>query len=562
MKEEEKNVGQPEESIQQLKISTSEEIVEQQEIQNTEKKISNSNNKRKNKAIIYVLLIMITAIIGCGAYMIINSKKEEQPKTDTTESEAEQKKSAYYISGNSLEKFDLYFLQLENKQENKLYSPLSIKYALEMLAEGSKGETKTQIDSVIGEYAAKKYNNSKNISFANAMFIRDTYKNRILPSYTEKLASKYNAEIIYDSFANANNMNKWVSNKTFKLIDGLFDNESVSKENFALVNALAIDMEWTKKIQLTTKDNYEDRYDVKYKHEDFKHAIHVIGDMYGYKSIKFDNNKTNAKTVEIGAAINNYDIVKELGEDNIRNTVTAEYKKWLTTNRYKETEPNIKNYIDKHIEELNSNYKQFTASTDFYLYDDDNVKTFAKDLKEYDGTTLQYIGIMPKQTTLEDYIKNIDVNNINNIISNLKEIKNENFKEGVVTQIVGDIPLFKFDYTLDLKEDLKQLGITNVFDIDKADLSEIISDEKQYIDSVSHKANIEFSNEGIKAAAATQIGGAGDVSAGFEYLYKVPVEKIDLTFDKPYFFLIRDKKSGEIWFTGTVYTPVEGEFAK
>lgn len=27
------------------------------------------------------------------------------------------------------------------------------------------------------------------------------------------------------------------------------------------------------------------------------------------------------------------------------------------------------------------------------------------------------------------------------------------------------------------------------------------------------------------------------IISGFEYLYDVPVEKIDLTFDKPYFFL-------------------------
>ena len=37
--------------------------------------------------------------------------------------------------------------------------------------------------------------------------------------------------------------------------------------------------------------------------------------------------------------------------------------------------------------------------------------------------------------------------------------------------------------------------------------------------------------------------------------YDVPVETIDMTFDKPYFFLIRDKVSGEVWFMGTVYEP-------
>ena len=64
-----------------------------------------------------------------------------------------------------LEQFDLYFLQLENGKQNKIYSPLSIKYALEMLEEGTNGESKTQISSIIGNYEAKKYINSKNMSF-------------------------------------------------------------------------------------------------------------------------------------------------------------------------------------------------------------------------------------------------------------------------------------------------------------------------------------------------------------------------------------------------------------
>ena len=76
-----------------------------------------------------------------------------------------------------------------------------------------------------------------------------------------------------------------------------------------------------------------------------------------------------------------------------------------------------------------------------------------------------------------------------------------------------------------------------------------------FIEDATHKANIEFTQDGIKAAAVTTFGGRGAGST-FDYLYDVPVEKIDLTFDKPYMFLIRDKATGEIWFTGTVYNPL------
>ena len=42
---------------------------------------------------------------------------------------------------------------------------------------------------------------------------------------------------------------------------------------------------------------------------------------------------------------------------------------------------------------------------------------------------------------------------------------------------------------------------------------------------------------------------------GTKCIYEVTIEVIDITFNKPYMFLIRDTSTGEIWFTGTVYEP-------
>ena len=190
------------------------------------------------------------------------------------------------------------------------------------------------------------------------------------------------------------------------------------------------------------------------------------------------------------------------------------------------------------------------------LYTDDNVKVFAKDLKEYEGTTLQYVGIMPKNEELSKYIEKIEAKDINNIISNLKTMKKENFKDGVVTLVQGYIPMFDYDDELKLMEDLQKLGIKDVFDINKADLSGMLTkDNKEYISSASHKAKIEFSNDGIRAAAVTAMGGAGAAGGGFDYFFEIPIEKIDITFDKPFMYIIRDKATGEVWFTGSVYEP-------
>ena len=43
---------------------------------------------------------------------------------------------------------------------------------------------------------------------------------------------------------------------------------------------------------------------------------------------------------------------------------------------------------------------------------------------------------------------------------------------------------------------------------------------------------------------------------GFEHKFEVSIEVIDITFDKPYMFLIRDKSTGEVCFIGTVYEPI------
>ncbi len=534
------------------------------EIEENEEKTSVENNeaatseaskeekpkkKNKNLAVIIIIIVLLALL---GTYFVLSKGNKDKGK-DVISNEPK-KVSAYRMSGNSIEDFDLAFLMLESGEKNKLYSPLSIKYALAMLSEGAKGSTKEQIDDIIGGYKSNKYVNSNNMSFANAVFINNTYKNQIKESYAKNLNNKYNAEVIYDDFTSANTINSWVSNRTFNLVNNILDDQTVKDKYFFLVNALAIDMEWNKKIQATT-NNYRDQYSVDYAHEKYSTSIPIIESTYE----KVNFNGQDVDSVEFGASINNYDIVSTLGRDNIKKTITDAYTDWLKDPESYEyakmsNELDVDKYVEEFIKQLDSNYKRVDTSTDYYFYIDDNVKAFAKDLKTYNGTTLEYVGIMPTSESLTDYIKNTNAKKINNIISNLKTIELNNFEKGKVTQITGKIPLFKYEYELQLVDDLKALGITNIFDKDKSDLSEIAT-TGAYIDSAIHKANIEFSNDGIKAAAATVMGGFGSAAGGFDYLFDVPVVTIDLTFDKPYMYIIRDKDTGEVWFTGTVYNP-------
>lgn len=341
---------------------------------------------------------------------------------------------------------------------------------------------------------------------------------------------KNNAEVNIDPFADSNNINNWVSDKTFKLINNLVDD--VNQNDFFLINALAIDMNWNNQIhctlghQIPCVDN--GIYKISYAHEKIEDDA---TSSYKDESVPYEKGYDGSD----GFPSMNFD-----GKSEVSNGLA---------------EANVDKYLDKYINDLKENYEKSKYNTDFLVYEDDNVKSFAKDLKEYDGTTLQYVGIMPKKDDLNNYINNVKANDLNNIIENLKEMKIENFKDGVATIIRGNIPFFKFEYELQLMEDLQKLGIKKVF-TKKADLSNMV-DGPATINKAIHKANIEFSNDEIKAAAATIVGGFGGTSGGFDYLYKIPVEKIDITFNKPYMFIIRDKNSKEVWFTGTVYEPIE-----
>lgn len=514
-------------------------------------KQGDNNKKKGNKKpiLIAIIVVLVLAIVGVCGYMVYTRYFVEE-KSTTVKSSV--KKSQYRLSGNGLEDFDLRFLQLENEAKNKIYSPLSIKYALAMLQEGASGDTKEQITNLIGDYKPKAYPNSDHMSFANAMFIRNIFKDQVREEYTKNLKDKYNAEVILDEFSSPDNINNWVSDKTFKLINNLIDD--VSDSNFFLINALAIDMNWNNQLQCKEGRTIPCMpYFVKYQHEKYTDSVREIYD--NFEKVKFNGKDVDAAV--IGASINKYDIIKELGEDNIRKTVGAELQAYIDKGGEMCGET-YESWMDNYIKTLGANYKSVDQSTDFYLTESDDVKVFAKDLKEYDGITLQYVGIMPKKVELDEYVKNIDSKNINELINGLKNISFENFKDGVVTKIHGNIPFFKYEYSLPLLKDLKKMGINNIFDINKSDLSNMITGEKQYIDKAVHKANIEFSNDGIKAAAATAFGGSGAAGCfiDFDHEYEVPIEEIDLTFDKPYMYIIRDKATGEVWFTGTVYDPV------
>jgi len=362
--------------------------------------------------------------------------------------------------------FDFSFLKMENKKENMLYSPLSIKYALKMLEEGADSNTLAEIKNVLGNSGLTKYKSiDEFLSFANGLFIRDTFYNYVKPEYTNTLKEKYNAEVVKDEFKDASNANQWIEDKTLGIIKKMLKDEDVQDPMsvMIIINALAIEMEWAYPF------NFRNTY----------------GSYFHY-----DNGEMKKVTMMSRRAVSN-------------------------------------------------------EAISYYI--DSNIKVLSMDLKKYNGVQLEFMAIMPEEK-LSDYVEKVSKKYLKQIDKRLKSTAED---DGVINL---SIPKFKFNYDLELKNDLMNLGIKDVFDKDKADLSKIADSneltQKPYAANALHKADIVVTEKGVKSAAVSVI-----IATGAAANVKQSSFVMDIDMDRPFLFVIRDKSTKDIWFTGTVYEP-------
>lgn len=112
-------------------------------------------------------------------------------------------------------------------------------------------------------------------------------------------------------------------------------------------------------------------------------------------------------------------------------------------------------------------------------------------------------------------------------------------------RVMLHMPKFKFTYEKVLNDALRTLGMGIAFDDTRADFSRIanVQPRRLFISRVQHKTYIDVHEKGTEAAAATAVG-VGIVS--------MPPE---LTFDKPFLFVIRERATGTLLFVGRMVDP-------
>ncbi len=107
------------------------------------------------------------------------------------------------------------------------------------------------------------------------------------------------------------------------------------------------------------------------------------------------------------------------------------------------------------------------------------------------------------------------------------------------------LPKFELRERLDLIPLMKLLGVEDLFSSTEADLSGMTGGTGLYVDTAVHEAWVLVDEEGTEAAAATAVG----------VIETAAVAGIEVDFDRPFLFQVRDTVTGTVLFMGRVADP-------
>lgn len=167
-----------------------------------------------------------------------------------------------------------------------------------------------------------------------------------------------------------------------------------------------------------------------------------------------------------------------------------------------------------------------------HLYiEDDGAKGFIKD---YAGGKYAFVAMLPPEDLhLSAYIAGLTGEKLQSLIKNAQ-----------TTEVNTMMPKFTTEYSVEMSDILKSMGMVDAFDEYEADLKDLGTAEGNlYISRVIHKTKIEVNEKGTKAGAATVVE-VSEESAAIE-------DPKTVYLDRPFLYLIVDKESNLPLFMGT-----------
>ncbi|MBR6996289.1 MAG: hypothetical protein IKH96_09775 [Ruminococcus sp.] len=193
------------------------------------------------------------------------------------------------------------FSPRENGSKNFLISPVSISTALAMTANGADGNTRDQMEQLLGsgltldqinEYMAYYKNNlpdekKEKLYLANSIWFRDDPTFKVQDGFLETNKKFYDSEIYQTPFndTTVDDINSWVNNNTKSMIPQLFKHGDLDPKAdvipmMTLINTLYFEAEWEKIYEET------DVHDQKFT--DINGEKHDIKGMYSQEYCYYD----------------------------------------------------------------------------------------------------------------------------------------------------------------------------------------------------------------------------------------------------------------------------------
>lgn len=161
---------------------------------------------------------------------------------------------------------------------------------------------------------------------------------------------------------------------------------------------------------------------------------------------------------------------------------------------------------------------------DVYLEDDLSVGM----KKYYQSRGTAFVAIMPNEgVSIDEYLNSLDGEKLSSLCKTDNEGK---------YWLEVKMPQFSSEYFVKMRDILTDMGMTDAFDEERADLSGLGTSEdgNLFVSDVIHKAYIEVDPIGTKAGAATVImGGDGGV----------PKETKEVILNRPFIYMIIDQSS-------------------
>lgn len=152
-------------------------------------------------------------------------------------------------------------------------------------------------------------------------------------------------------------------------------------------------------------------------------------------------------------------------------------------------------------------------------------------MKPYKNGRFAFAALLPDENTgIDDYVASLSGDKLMKFFSSAKRGNEVNVK----------MPKFRAEYSAQLIDTLKKMGVKDAFDSKTADFSSLIENRDAYIATVVHKTFIEVDENGTRAAASTLVG-ADTMSL---------MEPYSVFLNRPFVYMIVDTETNLPLFIG------------